>query len=36
LTRIAGSATAKGLIGKGAMTVESVRLIKDPNVILDL
>jgi len=27
-----GSASAKGLIGKGAMTVESVRLIKDPNV----
>ncbi len=31
-----GSASAKGLVGKGAMTVESVRLIKDPNVILDL
>lgn len=31
-----GSAQAKGLIGKGAMTVESVRLIKDPNVVLDL
>jgi len=31
-----GSATAKALVGKGAMTVESVRLIKDPNVILDL
>ena len=31
-----GTASAKGLIGKGAMTVESVRLIKDPNVILDL
>jgi len=31
-----GSAQAKGLIGKGAMTVESVRLITSPNVILDL
>jgi len=31
-----GSASAKGLIGKGAMTVESVRLIKDANVVLDL
>jgi hypothetical protein len=31
-----GSAVAKALVGKGAMTVESVRLIKDPDVILDL
>jgi len=31
-----GSASAKGLVGKGSMTVESVRLIKDPNVVLDL
>src|SRR5213594_3123024 len=29
-----GSFTAMGTVGKGAMTVESVRLIKDPNVIL--
>jgi len=31
-----GTASAKALIGKGAMTVESVRLIKDPNVVLDV
>jgi len=31
-----GSSSAKALVGKGAVTVESVRLIKDPNVILDL
>src|SRR5437762_1774236 len=31
-----GSASAEALVGKGSMTVESVRLIKDPNVILDL
>jgi len=24
------------LVGKGSMTVESVRLIKDPSVILDV
>ena len=29
-----GSFEAMGTVGKGAMTVESVRLIKDPNVIL--
>ena len=29
-----GSAVAKALVGKGSMTVESVRLIKDPNVVL--
>jgi hypothetical protein len=32
----AGSFSAQGAIGKGSMTVESVRLIKDPNVILDV
>ena len=31
-----GSASASGLVGKGSMTVESVRLIKDPNVVLDV
>ena len=31
-----GSWTALGTVGKGSMTVESVRLIKSPNVILDL
>jgi len=31
-----GSASAEGLVGKGSMTVESVRLIKDPNVVLDV
>ncbi len=31
-----GSAVATALVGKGSMTVESVRLIKDANVILDL
>jgi hypothetical protein len=31
-----GSADAKALVGKGSMTVESVRLIKNPDVILDL
>ena len=30
-----GSFTALGTVGKGAMTVESVRLIKDPSVILE-
>ena len=32
----AGSASAEALVGKGSMTVESVRLIKDPSVILDV
>jgi len=32
----AGTATALGLVGKGAVTVESVRLRKDPNVILEV
>jgi len=31
-----GSYSATGAIGKGSLTVESVRLIKDPNVILEL
>src|SRR6266566_1490072 len=31
-----GTFEAKGLVGKGAVTVESVRLIKDPNVILEV
>jgi hypothetical protein len=31
-----GTATAEAVVGKGTMTVESVRLIKDPNVILDV
>ncbi len=31
-----GSFAATGMVGKGSMTVESVRLIKDPNVILDV
>ena len=31
-----GSFTALGTIGKGTMTAESVRLIKDPNVILEV
>src|SRR5437867_5785384 len=31
-----GTASAEGLVGKGSMTVESVRLIKDPNVVLDV
>jgi hypothetical protein len=33
---ITGSWSAFGTVGKGTMTVESVRLIKDPNVILDV
>jgi len=32
----AGQYAAMGTVGKGSMTVESVRLIKDPNVILDI
>lgn len=28
--------SAKGLVGKGTVTVESVRLIKDPNVVVDV
>ncbi len=31
-----GQYQALGTVGKGSMTVESVRLIKDPNVILDV
>jgi hypothetical protein len=31
-----GSYSALGTIGKGTMTVESVRLIKDPNVVLEV
>jgi len=31
-----GTFEAKGLVGKGSVTVESVRLIKDPNVVLDV
>ena len=31
-----GTFEARALVGKGAVTVESVRLIKDPNVILDV
>jgi len=29
-----GSASATATVGKGTLTVESVRLIKDPNVVL--
>ncbi len=31
-----GTWSAFGTVGKGSMTVESVRLIKDPNVVLDV
>jgi hypothetical protein len=31
-----GSFSATGTVGKGTLTVESVRLIKDPNVILEV
>ncbi len=31
-----GTASALATVGKGTMTVESVRLIKDPNVILEV
>jgi hypothetical protein len=31
-----GTFRAQALVGKGAVTVESVRLIKDPNVVLDV
>ena len=31
-----GTWSALGTVGKGSMTVESVRLIKDPSVILDV
>ena len=31
-----GSAEAKGLVGRGVVPVESVRLIKDPNVVLEV
>ena len=31
-----GTFEARALVGKGAVTVESVRLVKDPNVILDV
>jgi len=31
-----GSWSALGAVGKGSMTVESVRLIKNPNVVLDV
>ena len=31
-----GSFQAFGTIGKGTMTVESVRLIRDPDVIVDV
>jgi len=31
-----GSWSALGAVGKGSVTVESVRLIKDPNVVLEL
>ena len=31
-----GTFEARALVGKGAVTVESVRLIKDPNVVLDV
>ncbi len=31
-----GSFSALGTVGKGSLTVESVRLIKDPNVVLEL
>jgi len=31
-----GTFVASGMIGKGAVTVESVRLIKDPKVVLDV
>jgi len=35
-TSTLGSSSAKATVGKGSMTVESVRLIKDPNVVLDV
>jgi len=35
-TSTGGSASAHALVGKGSMTVESVRLIKDPNVVLSV
>ena len=31
-----GTFEARALVGKGAVTVESVRLVKDPNVVLDV
>jgi len=31
-----GSWSALGTVGKGSMTVESVRLIKDPNVPVEV
>ena len=31
-----GTFEARALVGKGAVTVESVRLIKDPNVVLEV
>ncbi len=31
-----GTFQARALVGKGSMTVESVRLVKDPNVVLDV
>ena len=31
-----GSFAATGTVGKGTLTVESVRLIKDPNVVLEI
>jgi hypothetical protein len=31
-----GTASALATVGKGSLTVESVRLIKDPNVILEV
>ena len=31
-----GSFSATATVGKGTLTVESVRLIKDPNVILEV
>ena len=31
-----GSWKAFGTVGKGSMTVESVRLIKEPNVVVDV
>jgi len=31
-----GTFAAHALVGKGAVTVESVRLVKDPNVVLDV
>jgi len=30
------SAEAKGLVGKGTVTVESVRLIKDPSTVFEV